>query len=66
MTDRPVSQGTTIPEDANTINIVEVVSFQFADGNGNPIGEPSKGYAEIVVDDQLGPTLNIYTSREQR
>lgn len=65
MTDHPVSQGTTIPEDANNINLVEVVSFQFADRDGNPIGEPSKGYAELVVDDQLGPTLNIYTSREQ-
>lgn len=65
MNQQPIDHSTTIPEDAAALNLVEIVSFQPADADGNPIGEPSSGFAEIVVDDQLGPTLNIYASRDQ-
>lgn len=60
-----MSEETTIPESPTSINLTTVSSCQFVDADGNPVGDAFGGFMEITVDDRFGPTINIYTTKEQ-
>jgi hypothetical protein len=65
VTDDRLIHETTVPESPTSINLTEVVSMQFTGQDGEPVGEALSGFMEITVHDQLGPVVNIYTSRSE-